>query len=200
MASDNKSISYLEERERVRKFLLNDPNGKYAVDLLKGEKDADLTKVLDDDKNTNWDGMLNEHRSDLIVSSDCKEHREAAELARQSSSVMAPMGGGRDWLKFFSPPLWYFLRKQIECQDPDYWNDMRNVLREALDNPQWTTQPAVIIRGMYDKVRQKGRKIELTGKPDPIVESFESRSVSSDPVEGKAADAPQLSPGPEEGV
>jgi len=34
------------------------------------------------------------------------------------------------------------LRRQIEEGDPSYWNKHENVLREALDYPEWCCVPA----------------------------------------------------------
>src|SRR5436189_125039 len=46
---------------------------------------------------------------------------------------------------------WLFFRRQIENMDPEYWNDPKNVLREALAFPEFCTVPQHIIRGELDR-------------------------------------------------
>lgn len=153
MAEDNKSPSYLEERQTVRDWLDKTSEGKYAGDLLKTlDTPSVVSKVLDDSQWVSWGDLLKEHKDDLILASSCAESRNAVELARKSSTLNAPpMSKGARWLRFFSPPMWYVLRKQVEEMDPDYWTDPKNIFREALDNPQWAIVPPDYIRGELEK-------------------------------------------------
>lgn len=152
MGTDNKSPSYLEDREKTRKWLTETEEGRYAADLLKTEDPNIVSQVLDDDKWVDWQTMLEEQKDGLIIAENCAEARNSVELARKSNSMNAPpQPTAARWLRFFSPPMWYVLRKQVEVMDPDYWKDPKNIFREALDHPQWTTVPADYLRGELEK-------------------------------------------------
>ena len=153
MGSENKSPSYLEEREEARRWLLDTKEGQYAADILKEKGPHGIAaKVLDDDHFTDWESIVKEHRHDLVIAANCYEARNAVSMARQSSSLLvAPTQSHMKWRKIMSPPIWYVLRRQIETMDPNYWNDPANMYREALNNPQWTVVPADIIRGELEK-------------------------------------------------
>jgi hypothetical protein len=161
MGTDNKSPSYLSEREFVRDWLSNTEEGRHTVDLLKQEDGQSIvSQVLDDDQWVDWAEMLDEHREDLALASNCAEARKSVDLARKSNSLNAPpMPNAAKWLKFFSPPMWYVLRKQVELMDPDYWNDPKNTLREALKHPEWTTVSAEYIRGQLEQYLGKSAKL-----------------------------------------
>ena len=149
MTTENTSPSYLEEREKVRKWLSTTKEGQHTVGIMK-QQDGDLavSKLLDDDQWASWGDLMTEHKDDLVLASSCAELRNAADLARKSNSLnQPPMSQGARWMRFFSPPIWYVLRRQVEVGDPDYWNDPVNVMREAMENSQWSTLPADYIRG-----------------------------------------------------
>ena len=149
MGTENKSPSYLEEREQVRRALSNTPEGRYAVDLLIQQDGKSVVgKALNEDSWLDWKSLWEEHKDDLILASNCEALRNAFELSRKSSSMnQPPMSQGSRLLRFFSPPMWYVLRRQIEVGDPDFWSDPENMIREALANPQWATVPADYLRG-----------------------------------------------------
>ena len=101
-----------------------------------------------DDHWVSWGDMLEEHRDDLALAANCQEARNSMDLARKSNSLNAPpQPTAAKWVKFFSPPMWYVLRKQVEVMDPNYWNDPKNTIREALSHPEWTTVSADYLRG-----------------------------------------------------
>jgi hypothetical protein len=153
MATDNKSPSYLKERAAVRKWLSETEEGRYAVDLMRAQEGpAAVSRILDDDKWVGWADLIEEHKNDLTIAANCHEVRKAVDLARKSNSLSAPpTSQGGKWLRFFTPEMGYVLRRQVETMDPDYWNDPKNVFREALRNPQWLTVPAELIRGELEK-------------------------------------------------
>ncbi len=161
MASENKSPSYLEERERARRFLTQTKDGKFAADLIRRNTQPGEANVLDDDNWVDWEEVMREHRHDTIIAASCQEAREAASLSRQSSSILAPPNPSKSKLrKFFSPPLWYVLRRQIETADPDYWTDRVNQYREALKNPEWATVSPECIRASLEDLLPRGTKVE----------------------------------------
>jgi len=164
MGTDNKSLSYLRDRKIARKWLSDTKPGQYAVELMKKDMgNANLAAILTDDKWVQWEDLIAEHKDSLAIAANCAEARKAADLARKSSSRMGPaMPTQAKWLRFFSPPISYVLRRQVETMDPDYWNDPKNVLREALDNDQWATVSADTIRGEIDRmIPGKKKKVVL---------------------------------------
>jgi len=159
MPSSNKSFEYLLERESVRRWLSESREGKYTAQWLKEESGPSVvSRVLDDDNWVNWADLIEEHREDLVLAANCQEARAAVELARKSNSLnAAPVSQGSRLLRFFSPPLWYVLRRQVDLGDPDYWSDPKNMFREALEHPEWARMPAEFLRGELNR---------YLGKPD----------------------------------
>lgn len=160
MATGNQSPSYLEEREKARRFLLETKEGAEATKQLKSFMGPDTSAVLDDDRWTNWGDIVKEHRQDTVIAASCQEARSAFDLARQSSSIhAAPLPGKSKMRRIFSPPMWYVLRKQIQITDPNYWNDPVNIYREALAHPEWSTVSAEYLRGQLAELLPKGEKV-----------------------------------------
>jgi hypothetical protein len=171
MATENKSPSYLRERLLIRRWLLESREGRFATELLKRDsnlhpdgvtKHGDLSRILDDDNYVDWEDLYLEHKSSLVIASNCAEAREAASMQMQAKgSLGPPIGGPSKMMRFFSPPLWYHLRRQVETQNPEYWNDEVNVLREALANELWLCVPAHIVRGALEALLPKGKRVTL---------------------------------------
>jgi hypothetical protein len=161
MATDNLSPSYLAERARVRRWLEQHPDGREAMRVMRGSSTpAELNAVLEDEKQTDWEELQKDYRGASLLAASCREGREAFELARQSSSIMGPPKTDKQkWVKFFSPPLSYVLRRQIELSEPDYWNIKVNVYREALAHPEWCTAPADYIRGALENCLPRGQQV-----------------------------------------
>ena len=165
MSTENKSPSYLKEREAVRKWLLETRTGHFATDILRRGMPAheSLANILDDDKWVDWQDIRREYHEALVLAANCREARETASLTIQARSTLgAPAHGPSKMLRFFSPPLSHVLRRQVEMQDPDYWNDLRNVLREALLYPEWTCVPASLIRAELESHLPKGTRVTVT--------------------------------------
>ena len=173
MGTDNKSPSYLLEREAVRKWLLQTREGHFATEMARREAPREnLSPVFDDDKWVSWGDIYREHRNSLVLAANCREARETAHLTMQSRNTMGlPPHGPSRMLRFFSPPMSLVLRRQVELQDPDYWNDMRNVLKEALNYPEYCCVPLNLIRAELEALQPKGTRIVI-GKEGPV----ESRS------------------------
>lgn len=165
MSTDNKSPSYRAEREAVRKWIERTPDGKYARKQLMDAMGGDASRILDDDQHVDWEEIVREYKGATVLAANCREAREAFELARQSSSLrqLPPSQDKSKWVKFLSAPAGYVLRRQIELADPDYWNDPINVYREAMEHPEWCSVPMDTIRGMLNDLLPKARK--------PLVES-----------------------------
>lgn len=163
MSTDNKSPSYLVEREAVRKWLLETRAGHFATELARREAPHDnLAPFFDDDKWLGWGDIYREYRDALVLAANCAEARETARLTIKSRDTMGlPAHGPSRMMRFFSPPLSHVLRRQVEEQDPDYWNDMRNVLREALLYPEWTCVPISLIRAELEAHLPKGTKVTV---------------------------------------
>lgn len=155
--ADIQSISFLRDREAARRWYQNTKAGNYAAELMLKEKGSTFSAIYNKrDGWVQWTDMVQEHRNDLAVAADCAEARAAFDLARGArNSMMPPMKTAANWMRFMSVPDWYFFRKQIDTADPYYWNDQKNVLREALDNPQWCTVPADVIRGELERLMPK---------------------------------------------
>lgn len=164
MATDNKSPSYNREREAVRKWIEKTPDGQIARKQLMDAMGGDASSILDDDKHVDWEEIVREYRGATVLAANCKEAREAFELARQSSSLrlLPPSADKAKWVKFFSAPTGYVLRRTIELADPDYWNDPINVYREAMEHPEWCSAPMDVIRGLLNEVLPKARKAHET--------------------------------------
>lgn len=156
MSSSNQSPSYLEERERTRRWLQKSKDGQLAVDELRKQGQ---TVVLDDDKEVQWDDMVAEYKGAAVLAASNAEAREAFELSRHASSNMgAPLNHGA-WRAFASMPLGYVIRRQIETMDPGYWDDQVNLYRECLEHPEWCRVPADYIRGRLNDVLPKGPRL-----------------------------------------
>ncbi len=153
MATENQSPSYRKLRADVRRWLTETSEGQYQTSILRDNMPGGhLEKIFDDDNWTDFEGVITEGRGSLVIAASCAEARRTCEIAMQAKyRVSPPSHGQAKWLRFFSPPLWYVLRRQVEVMDPDYWNSTANTLHEALRNPQWTTVPASILRGELEK-------------------------------------------------
>jgi len=168
MATDNKSPSYLEEREQVRRWFQKTQDGKEARRILMDAVGGDASRILDDDKHVDWEEMVKDYAGCSVLAASCREAREAFEIARQSKSSMGPPGVDKGkWVHWFSTPIGYVLRRQIELADPDYWNDPINVFREAMDHPEWCRVPMDVIRGELEMRLPKNRdkRVVLTDAP-----------------------------------
>lgn len=161
MATQNQSPSYLAERERVRRWLAGTQDGREAVRVLKqGTSGAVLNQVLEDETHTDWEELVKGYKGAAMLAASCAEARAAFDLARQSSSVMGPPKTDKQkWVRFFSAPTDYVMRRTIELGDPEYWNDPVNVYREALAHPEWATASADYIRGGLENVLPRGEKV-----------------------------------------
>jgi len=163
MASKNQSWSYLEERNRVRNWLTKTPDGKLATELLrKNAPKENAAPILDDDSCTSWQDIVDEYKDGVMLASSCQEARGTYELARQAKSTMGLPGVSHArWNGFFSAPIGYVMRRQIQTGDPNYWNDPVNVYREALENPNWCRVPRSYLVGKLNDLLPGGKKIEL---------------------------------------
>ena len=155
MGTDNQSPSYLEERERARRWLLNNPDGKYAATFLK-EHMPKGQNVLDDDRAVDWAEIVKEHKGGTVIATNVAEAKEAFRIASGASNIGAPPGTPSKMLQTASVPLWYHMRRQLETGDPAYWNDPKNFYREMLINPQWCMIPASRVRAELEKYLPKG--------------------------------------------
>lgn len=172
MASENKSFSYLEERDNVRRWLLNSKDGRLATEVLRrGNKSLpncpgdDLAPVLDDDKFTSFQDIVDEYRDGTLLATTCEEARGVFDLAKGSKSNMALPGvTSARWSNFFSAPIGYVLRRQIQTGDPDYWNKPQNIYREALANPNWCKVPISVIRGKLEASLPKAKLVTIEEK------------------------------------
>jgi hypothetical protein len=164
MSTDNKSPSYLTERDDVRRWLFTSQDGRVAVDHLRkwaiktGHNPANL---FDDDKYVQWGDMVRAYKGATVLATNNAAARAAFELASQSTSNMSGPGGKDKWRLFARVPLDYHLRRMTETADPDYWNDRVNLYRELLDNPDWCTVPADVIRGELEEALPKNRSHAL---------------------------------------
>jgi len=141
MATDNKSISYLQEREKTHRFLTGTADGRLAIDNLRQDATPEeMQRVLGDDRFTDHATLREEHRGGVLVAESCREAREAFTIDQMHQT-------GAKWVRFFAPPFWYYIRRQIDSGNPEYWKDPANTMREALECPQWATVPAWYIRG-----------------------------------------------------
>lgn len=165
MGTDNKSPSYLKERDAVRKWLLDTKAGQWAAELARREAPRqNLSPFFDDDKWLGWGDIYQEYRDALVVAANCAEARETARLQIKSRNSMGiPAHGPSRMMRFFSPPMSLVLRRQVELQDPDYWNDIRNVLKEALNYPEYCCVPASMIRAELEANQPRGTKL-IAGK------------------------------------
>mgnify|MGYP001591707516 CR=1 FL=1 len=161
MPSENQSPSYLEEREYARWWLMNTKDGRAAADMLRRHAPGgDASRILDDDKVVAWGDLVRENQGLPMIAANCREARNAFDLARQASSNFNAAPFGKDvWRKFFTPPLGYFFRRQAEVADPDYWSDPKNVYREALAHPEWCCVSADHIRGKLNEYLPKGQLV-----------------------------------------
>lgn len=161
MTTSNQSPSYLAERERVRRWLARHPDGKEALRVLRQHAAPGvMNQVLEDDQQTDWEEMVKDYRGASVLAANCAEARASFELARQSRSNMGPPQTDKQkWTKFFSAPIGYVLRRQIEVMDPDYWNQPVNVYREALAHPEWCSAPADYIRGALESFLPRGQQV-----------------------------------------
>lgn len=168
--AENKSPSYNAVRSAVRNWLLTTPEGKYATGKLKQFQKPSfghnhLQHVIDEAYWTDHAEIYREYKDALILASNNAERRRQFERGE-----IKPTPGSR-MMKIFSPPLSYTLRRQAEEMDPDYWNDPRNVLREALANPEWTTVPADYLRGQLESLLPKAKKGQLVDATGGLIEA-----------------------------
>jgi hypothetical protein len=171
MPTENRSPSYLQEREAVRKWLLQTKEGHWATELAKREApQQNLAPFFDDDKWLGWGDIYREYKDALVVAANCAEARETARLQMKSRNRMGiPAHGPSRMMRFFSPPMSLLLRRQVELQDPDYWNDMRNVLKEALNYPEYCCVPLSLIRSELESLQPKGNRTVI--RKEGLVES-----------------------------
>ena len=167
MATTNRSISYNRDREKARHWLAHTKEGQLAVENLRRYYKGNLGDFLGDEHEISWDDLVKEQREGLVIAQSAAEQREAFNLARQSGRPFgSPVGtNSAHFVKFFSPPLWYLLRRQVEVNDPNYWNDPLNTLREAMKNEQWATAPISYIRGQLEAMLPKSRPAPLVVSP-----------------------------------
>jgi len=171
MPTDNKSPSYLTVRAAVRDWLLRTKEGHFATELARREAPrGNLAPLFDDDKWLGWADIYNEYRDALVVAANCAEARETARLTVKSRNSMGiPAHGPSRMMRFFSPPMSLVLRRQVELQDPDYWNDMRNVLKEALNYPEYCCVPMSLIRAELEALQPRGNRTVI--RKEGLVES-----------------------------
>lgn len=169
MASGNQSPSYLQAREHFLKWIAESRAGQFSRDILMGfGPGRRISEVLEEDHWTDFDALYEERKGDLILAADNKRVRDAFERGE-----VKPSPGAR-FLRFFSPPMDYVLRRQADTQDPNYWNSPTNTLREALAHPLWCTVPADYIRGVLEQYLPKpkgalyGTDGLLLKEPEPI--------------------------------
>jgi hypothetical protein len=151
VATDNRSIPYNEERAAVRDWLSTTKDGAFAVEQLQKEAGSSALKpekrdagdILTNDQHVDWPSVYREHKDDLAVAYNS---RAAAEAFKIDARI-----GNDAWIRFFQCPGWLFFRRQIENMDPEYWNDPKNVLREAMAFPDFCTVPQHVIRAELDK-------------------------------------------------
>ena len=160
----NTAPGYQAEREYVRKWLQKTPDGKFATDLLRRSSSTKVMQaIFDDEDMTDWEEVVKDYRGATVLAASCQEARNAFDLARQSSSTLGPPDRSKAKMRnFFSPPLGYVLRRQIEACDPDYWNDPVNVYREALKFPEWCKVSADYLRGQLEAFLPKGAAVKLS--------------------------------------
>lgn len=157
LSTDNRSVLYNEDRNFVRRWLDGDDDGRFALELTQRDTHAsalrperkDAGDVLTNDQHFDFSSFYDEHRHDLAVAYNCREAREAFRIDART--------GERTWVRFFQCPGWLFFRRQIENMDPEYWNDPKNVFREALAFPEFCTVPADRIRGEYERYLGKAQ-------------------------------------------
>jgi hypothetical protein len=168
MPTDNKSPSYLQDREAARRYLTQTPDGKVARDfLIKNAPGGDASSILDDDEHVDWEDLVRENKGLPVLAANCSEARRAFDMARQARSNLGVPLDKHRWLKFFSAPLGYVLRKQIETCDPKYWDDPANLFREAMDHPEWCCVPSDVIRAQLEAHLPKGQKAVIGGGQTP---------------------------------
>lgn len=171
MPTDNKSPSYNAVRDAVRRWLLQTKEGHFATELVRREAPRqNLAPFFDDDTWLGWDDIYQEYKDALVVAGNCAEARETARLQiRSRNSMGVPAHGPSRLMRFFSPPMSLVLRRQVELQDPDYWNDIRNVLKEALNYPEYCCVPLSLIRAELAAHQPRGAK--TIARKEGLVES-----------------------------
>jgi len=161
MASSNRSPSYLAWRDFVRNWTSTTQAGDFARHNAREWSDGnDASHVFDDDQWTDFEEFYRENRDAVIVA---KNNLEMQNAFQQGHALP-----GTRLLRFARVPLGYHLRRIAETGEPDYWNDMRNTLREVLDNPWFATVPAWYLRGKLETLLPKGQSILIYdefGKP-----------------------------------
>lgn len=171
MSTDNKSPSYLMEREAVRDgFLLNTQDGEMARRILMEGGPGGQARILDDDRCVDWASIRQEFEGCTVLAANCREARAAFSLAQQARSTMGPPGADKGRLvKFFSAPTGYVFRVMAATADPKYWDDPVNVYREALAHPEWCSAPLDVIRGLLSDALPKGTKIEIPTREEMAI-------------------------------
>ncbi len=159
MPSENKSHSYLTDRERFMRWVKLRKSGQLARENLMLHSDAgNASQLLEDDRFTDYEGIMEEHREGVLVATNCAETRKDFQRTQQGGRMVGLPGGAR-WLRFASIPAWYHWRKVAEEGDPDYWDDPRSQLRAVLEHPEWSCVPLSVIRGALNDLEPKARKI-----------------------------------------
>ena len=161
---DVKSVGYQREKRYTVDWLKETRAGAFAEEILrKGSPGGNLSRILDDGGWKSWEDIYTEHKDDLVLAANCREAREAFDIARKSHSRLAPpTGSGSKMCRVASFPLSYVLRRQIEVMDPDYWNSPLNFLRECMDHPYWVTADINVVRGMLEALLPQGTKVPIT--------------------------------------
>ena len=145
----------------MRKWLLSTEDGRLASDILRrNAPNQNAAPILDDDRFTSWDDIVAEYRGGVMLASSCREARGVFDLAKGATSNMTLPGvTSAKWSNFFSAPIGYVLRRQIQTCDPNYWNEPINTYREALANPNWCRVPRAVIQGKLNDLLPKGKQI-----------------------------------------
>lgn len=153
MSSTNQSPSYLEQREYVRRWMLNHPDGKIATSTLtQCDGNAAMVNTFDDDHFTAFEDMVEDFRGASVLAASNAEAREAFQIAAGARSTKMPAPGGHaHWRHISQMPLAYVLRKQLETGDMHYWDNKRNLYKELLENPQWSRVPTWYLKGQLEK-------------------------------------------------
>jgi len=204
MGTANKSESYNRDRSLVRRWLLETREGQFATEMANRgmPKGDNLSRLFDDDKWLDWEDLYKESKDSIVLAANCREAREGARMAMKSTtSMVAPTGGPSKMMRFFSPPMSHVLRRQIEVQDPDYWNDPKNVLREALLYPEYACVPESLLRAQLESMLPKGTKVTMT--KGGVLERREGKPAAGldpDPDTGTPANAQKLLGGTPDGA
>ena len=163
MGTKNQSPSYLKERQWARRLLLSHPDAKIGMAFLKDVKSkGKLSDIFNDEKQVDWEALVEDTINYPIVVRDNREAVEAIAMARNSNSLKAaPTGMSGRWRRVAQIPQWYLMRRMIEEADTEYWNSKKNFLKEVLEHPGFATVPLDMVRSEYNSLLPKGKKIDL---------------------------------------